>query len=88
MRPIRSCVVCRKKQEKSNLIRIVADEKLDPIYDKDQNINSRGFYICNDRNCLEKVKKIIERNKFNVKIDINKQSLLELVKKIENELGE
>lgn len=85
---VRSCVICKKKEIKSNLIRIISNENLDAVYDENQKINSRGIYICRDKKCLEKVVKLIEKNKFNVKININKESLLELVKKIESELGE
>lgn len=51
--PIRTCIACRKPNDKRNLIRIVKfgeEIKLDLT----GKLNGRGAYICNDINCVEK----------------------------------
>ncbi|MCL2621585.1 MAG: YlxR family protein [Firmicutes bacterium] len=53
----RMCVVCRKREQKENLIRIVktADGN---VQDTTYKIQSRGLYICKDnKECHEKAKK-------------------------------
>ena len=45
MDPIRSCIVCRNKNNKKDLFKIVSKDKR-AFYDKKQNINSRSIYIC------------------------------------------
>lgn len=56
---IRMCVVCRAHKNKSELIRIVHSND-GFIVDKTGKINARGFYICNEQDCINK----IEKNKF------------------------
>ena len=56
MNPIRSCIVCRNKNSKDKLFRIVCENNI-AIYDKNKNINSRGIYICKSSECIDKCKK-------------------------------
>ena len=54
--PMRTCIACRNEKPKRELIRVVkfGDEiKLDLT----GKANGRGTYLCNDRNCIEKLKK-------------------------------
>ena len=88
MKPIRMCTICRKKQEKENYIRIVCDENNNAIYDKNQKINSRAIYFCKDKKCIEKTFDMINKNKLSVKIPLDKDSLINTLKNVENELGE
>lgn len=49
-RPQRSCVVCRAKQDKRALTRLVfAEGKLQ--VDESGKMNGRGAYLCADENC-------------------------------------
>ena len=86
-KPIRSCVVCKKRDEKDKLFRL-AKVNQNLIYDKVQKQNSRAIYLCKDRNCLVKLKKMIENGKLkvNMKIDLNR--LNEIIRELESELGE
>lgn len=84
MGPIRCCVACKSRKDKKEFFRIVADNEKKAIIDKNQNINSRGIYICKDKKCIESLKKAINKNKVKIKIDINDCSLLEVLE----ELGE
>lgn len=88
MKPIRMCTICRKRQEKENYIRIVCDENNNTIYDKNQKINARAIYICKDKICINKAFDMINKNKLSVKIPVNKDSLINTLKNVENELGE
>lgn len=54
--PQRTCVVCKNKQPKNNLIRIVEQNETFVI-DNFQKISARGFYICNNINCANNISK-------------------------------
>lgn len=86
--PTRSCVVCKKKNEKSNLLRIVSDENKEAILDKEQKINKRAIYFCKSIDCIEKANKMIEKGKLKSKIGINTNSLEVLLNEVKSELGE
>lgn len=55
-KPQRMCVSCKKRFEKSELIRI---SKLNdrPVVDNEKKQTSRGIYVCNDKKCIELLKK-------------------------------
>lgn len=88
MNPTRSCILCRKKNDKSKLFRIVS-KNLEAYFDSTQKINQRGIYICKDIKCIEKCCRNLEKNKLNVKIPVSKESLLGVLeylkKKLEDE---
>lgn len=88
MNSIRTCIACREKKLKNELIRIVADESNNAKYDKFQKINSRGIYLCKDKKCLEKCIKLLEKNKLNIKVSVDKESFKSVIEDVENELGE
>lgn len=88
MKPIRMCTVCRKRQEKDKYFRIVCDNSNNAIYDKNQKNSSRAIYICRDKNCICKALEMLNKNKLSVKIPVNKDSLINTLKNVENELGE
>lgn len=48
----RSCIACRKKDNKKNLIRIVNSKKDGIKIDLGQNLEGRGAYICKDEKCF------------------------------------
>lgn len=54
--PMRTCIACRQSKPKRELVRIVKfgeDISLDLTGKK----NGRGAYVCNDEECLKKLKK-------------------------------
>lgn len=51
--PTRTCIACRKQNDKRNLLRIVKSENAIKL-DFTGKLNGRGAYICNDINCIEK----------------------------------
>lgn len=68
---LRMCVICRCHKEKSQLIRICNVNSNFKI-DISSKIQARGFYICKDKSCIEK----IQKNK-NYSLEL-KSELLEL----------
>lgn len=88
MKPCRTCIVCRQRKNKDELFRIVVDKDNVLKYDKYQKINSRGIYLCKDRNCLVKCIKLLEKNKLKVKVFVDKENFERVIKDVENELGE
>lgn len=87
MKNIRTCIGCRTKKDKYEYIRIVSKNS-HPILDKNMNYNSRGIYICKCKECIAKCIGALEKGRLNVKIDINKDELKNILKNVEIELGE
>ena len=78
MKEIRTCIACRAKKKKHELIRIVkCEEKV--LIDEKHNINSRGMYICNSLKCLERLEKNKNIEKV-IKLDITKDELIESIR--------
>ncbi len=54
--PMRTCIACKANKPKKELIRVVKfgeEIKLDFT----GKLNGRGAYVCNDKACVEKLKK-------------------------------
>lgn len=54
--PMRTCIACRACKPKKELIRIVKSEEGVSL-DRTGRKNGRGAYICDDANCIAKLKK-------------------------------
>ena len=52
--PQRSCVVCRTKKDKNELIRIVRNQSNEINIDESGKKPGKGAYICDSLECLEK----------------------------------
>lgn len=52
--PQRTCVGCKDKKDKKDLIRVVVNKEGEMSIDKTGKMPGRGAYICDDINCLEK----------------------------------
>jgi len=80
MKNIRTCIACRAKKEKHDLLRIVAKEEkaaLDETYKE----NARGIYLCKDQTCINKILKAKDISKC-IKIDVSMDSMKELLKNL------
>lgn len=76
--PTRSCIVCKEKKEKKDLMRVVSDKNYEAFIDEKQKVNSRAIYFCNDKKCLEKF--LIMSKKGKIKINnIDIKSLEKLI---------
>ena len=54
--PMRTCIACKAVKPKKELLRVVKGEDGVSL-DKTGRKNGRGAYICNDINCIKKLKK-------------------------------
>jgi predicted RNA-binding protein YlxR (DUF448 family) len=52
--PIRTCVSCRSKKAKMDLVRLVISKDDRIVVDKFKKDNGRGIYLCNDTSCMDK----------------------------------
>lgn len=77
---IRTCIACRTKKSKNELIRIVVKDGI-PVIDEIQKENTRGIYICNDKNCINRLLKAKDLSKC-IKINTNTENLKELLKNL------
>lgn len=84
--PMRMCVGCREMKPKKELIRVVHQPDGGVILDRTGKAAGRGAYLCPDKACLEKARKIrvIERT-FETQID---QAVFEQLAKEMDERGE
>jgi len=58
--PQRSCVICRSKAEKKELMRfILLDAEI--VFDRNSILRKRGYYVCDLNNCLLKLDKWVSR---------------------------
>ena len=69
----RTCLGCRKKDNKQNLIRFKTSNENKMIIDLDKKAQGRGSYICKNEECLNKVLK----NKA-LKLSIDEENLNKL----------
>ena len=77
---IRTCIACRNKKSKEELLRIVSENGL-AVLDETQKINARGIYICNKTACISKLLKVKDITKC-IKIDVSKESICELLRNL------
>ena len=57
MTPQRTCIVCRKKGEKENFLKIVKSKDGSIAIEKDKKLDGRGAYVCKDGECAKKCQK-------------------------------
>lgn len=68
--PQRTCMGCNSKKDKKELIRIIKNRLNEIKVDKTGKLEGRGAYICDNVECLEKLKKSKRLEKvFEQKID-------------------
>ena len=67
--PLRMCIACRQLFEKRDMLRVVRSE--DKIFlDFTSKASGRGAYLCNNPDCVKKLKKHKLLNKvFSVSVD-------------------
>ena len=54
--PMRTCIACRTEKPRKELFRVVKFGDNISL-DKTGKANGRGAYVCNDKECIEKLKK-------------------------------
>ena len=54
--PMRTCIACRSNKPKRELLRVVKfNDEIN--LDFTGKLNGRGAYVCNDKECVQKLKK-------------------------------
>lgn len=80
--PERSCVVCRKKGEKSQFLKVVLNKNGEIDIEKQKKLDGRGAYICKTADCISKCSKTKALNRaFKTNVGA------EIYSKLENEIG-
>ena len=59
--PMRSCVICRQKKEQKSLLRFVIINK-EIVIDINKKISSRGYYLCDENECIGKSEKWLKKS--------------------------
>jgi predicted RNA-binding protein YlxR (DUF448 family) len=54
---MRTCVICRKKKEKRELIRVVRSPQGKVSLDSNGKMPGRGAYLCCEKTCIESARK-------------------------------
>jgi len=80
MKNIRTCIACRTRKQKEELLRIVAKDNM-AVIDETGKANTRGMYICKDKTCINKLLKAKDITKC-VKIQATGDSIKELLKNL------
>lgn len=57
MKPLRMCMVCRQRREKSELIRIVSAPPNGAALDPNGRMPGRGGYLCRSLTCIGQAQK-------------------------------
>lgn len=81
---IRTCIACKSKFHKTNLIRIVEKESV-ALIDIKQNLNKRGVYLCSKKECIDKLINNKSLAKI-LKIKVDEESFKNLLKKHKEEI--
>jgi len=55
--PMRTCIACRSKKSKKDMVRILLSDEEGLMYDLSGKKNGRGAYICLTQTCLDALKK-------------------------------
>lgn len=55
--PLRMCIACRELKEKRDMLRIVRNAQCEIFLDFSSKAPGRGAYICNNPDCIKKLKK-------------------------------
>ncbi|MGN0807897.1 MAG: RNase P modulator RnpM [Candidatus Coproplasma sp.] len=55
--PLRQCIACRQLKEKNEMLRIVKDAEGKVFLDFSSKASGRGAYICDNPDCIKKLKK-------------------------------
>ena len=79
----RTCIVCRKKGDKSNFIKVVLNKNGQINIETEKKLDGRGAYICNTPECIKRCQKIKALNRV-FKSPIPQEFYEELIQKFGN----
>lgn len=73
----RTCLACREKKHKNEMLRVVKNKENQIIFDKQQIEQGRGAYVCLNDNCITKICKNKLLNK-TFKTNVNDEIYIQL----------
>lgn len=80
MNRLRMCISCRELKPKKELIRIVKNDNGDLQIDTSYKLQTRGTYICKDKECILKLKKSSKlKRQFNLDVSLEFYNNLEKI---------
>ena len=77
MNPERTCVACRQKKDKSDLLKFVKNTEGHVEYDPTQKKCGRGAYVCRNKECTSKAFKGILFRRLRAEQDFDNRQRLE-----------
>lgn len=80
--PMRQCIGCGQMKDKRQLVRIVKTPEGAIVLDTTGKQNGRGAYICNERECLQKIQKVRALDR-SFKISVSQDTYEALLKEFE-----
>ncbi len=83
---MRTCVMCRQKTDKRNLLRIVRTPEGEVKFDSTGKMNGRGAYVCDKEQCIESIKNV-KKISSALEITADKQALEQVVVEIKEYLN-
>ena len=83
--PMRTCVICREKFDKRDLLRIVRTPEGSLEFDPSGKKNGRGAYICTGDKCVNNVKNI-KRIASSLEVQADQETLSQLSAEIKEYL--
>lgn len=79
---MRQCIGCGQMKDKRQLVRIVKTPEGAIVLDTTGKQNGRGAYICNERECLQKIQKVRALDR-SFKISVSQDTYEALLKEFE-----
>ena len=78
--PTRTCVICRERRKKNDLLRIVRTPEGQVVFDRSGRLDGRGAYICDDSDHWSSEDSRDNRGKLKhaLKIDIDEPTMMSL----------
>jgi len=78
--PTRTCVLCRERRNKGDLLRIVRTPEGQVVFDRNGRLDGRGAYVCDDTDHLGSGDNRANRGKLNhaLEIDIDESTMRSL----------
>ncbi|MCZ6539151.1 MAG: YlxR family protein [Chloroflexi bacterium] len=88
--PTRTCVVCRERRQKDELLRIVRTPEGQVVFDRTGRLNGRGAYVCSEADHWGEGANRANRGKLirALKIEIDETTMLSLNEAVRSIQGE
>jgi predicted RNA-binding protein YlxR (DUF448 family) len=73
--PIRTCIGCRRKSTKGDLLRFVCDSTGNLRADPKSKLPGRGAYVCYSQTCINAAFKSHKRVNYLLRVSLSKQAV-------------